>query len=76
MTPSPSRASALLAGGPGAGFDRCIYFANEESGGAATFDGMGGLSVAIFDNEAHALSWLGRFAWENAWSSGTPAGTR
>lgn len=47
------------------GFDRPIYFANEESGGSSTFDGKGGLSVAIFDNEAHGLPYLGRFPWEN-----------
>jgi hypothetical protein len=48
------------------GFDQPIYFANEESSGNATFDGRGGLTVAIFDGEAHALTWLGRFPWENA----------
>jgi hypothetical protein len=48
------------------GFDRPIYFANEEDGTPAnTFDGLGGQAVAIFDNEAHALPRLGRFAWEN-----------
>ena len=57
--------SGSLAG-PQHGFDRWIYFANEESGGALTFDGKGGQAVAVFDGEAHALSWLGRFAWENS----------
>lgn len=58
--------SGSLAG-PAEGFDRPIYFANEEDGTPAnTFDGKGGLSVAIFDNEAHALTDLGHFAWENA----------
>ncbi len=60
--------SGFLAGAA-EGFDRPIYFANEESGGSETFDGKGGLSVAIFDNngvgEAHGLPALGRFAWEN-----------
>ena len=52
--------------GPEVGFDRQIYFANEEDGTpASTFDGKGGLAVAIFDNEAHALTDLGHFAWEN-----------
>jgi Alkaline phosphatase PhoX len=51
--------------GPPHGFDRWIYFANEESNSPSTFDGQGGLSVAIFDNEAHGLPFLGRFAWEN-----------
>lgn len=49
-----------------AGFDRPIYFAGEESSGAATFDGRGGLEVAIFDNELHTLPKLGRIPWENA----------
>jgi len=47
------------------GFDRPIYFTNEEVGGADSFDGLGGLSVAIFDNELHTLPKLGRFAKEN-----------
>ena len=52
--------------GPEVGFDRQIYFANEEDGTPAnTFDGKGGLSVAVFDNEAHALTDLGHFGWEN-----------
>lgn len=57
--------SASLAG-RAEGFDRPIYLANEESSGASTFDGLGGLAVAIFDGEAHGLTALGRFAWENA----------
>jgi len=60
--------SGRLAGPP-EGFDRWIYFANEESTGSSTFEAKGGLSVAIFENggegEAHALPFLGRFAWEN-----------
>jgi len=48
-----------------AGFDRPIYLAGEESGGAGTFDGMGGLGIAIFDNELHTLPKFGRFPWEN-----------
>lgn len=48
------------------GFDRTIYFANEEEGNPAnSFDGKGGQAVAIVDNKAHALPKLGRFAWEN-----------
>jgi len=47
-----------------AGFDRPIFFAGEESGGAATFDGLGGLGIAIFDNELHTLPKFGRFPWE------------
>lgn len=48
-----------------AGFDRPIYLAGEESGGAGTFDGLGGLAIAIFDNELHTLPKFGRFPWEN-----------
>jgi hypothetical protein len=48
-----------------AGFDRPIYLTGEESGGAETFDGRGGLGVAVFDGELHTLVKMGRFAWEN-----------
>jgi len=57
--------SGSLAGPPD-GFDRWIYFANEEESTAAnSFDGKGGLSVAIVDGNAYALPKLGRFSWEN-----------
>src|SRR4029453_4107427 len=56
--------SAFLAG-PEGGFDRRIYLTNEESTGAETFDGRGGLSVAVFDNQLHTLPKLGRYAKEN-----------
>jgi muconolactone delta-isomerase len=56
--------SGFLAGRAN-GFDRRIYLTNEESGGAESFDGMGGLSVAIFDDELHTLPKLGRFNKEN-----------
>lgn len=67
--------SGFLAG-PEQGFDRYIYFANEEGGvpqvsglpgntPSPTLDPKGGLSIAIFDNEAHGLTDLGRFPWEN-----------
>jgi hypothetical protein len=57
--------SGFLAG-PANGFDRWIYLTNEEEQAAAnTFDGMGGVSVAIFDNELHTLPDLGRYAKEN-----------
>jgi secreted PhoX family phosphatase len=58
-----------------AGFDRPIYFTGEESGGSGTFDGLGGLAVAIFDNELHTLPKFGRFPWENTLAQpkkGTP----
>lgn len=64
-TPAFGRFCSGFLAGPQHGFDRYIYFANEESGAPSTFDGRGGLSVAIFDNEAHALPYLGRFPWEN-----------
>lgn len=56
--------SGALAG-PAEGLDRHIYFANEEAGGSGSFDGRGGESIAIFDNEAHALPYLGHFDREN-----------
>jgi hypothetical protein len=57
--------SATLVGPP-EGFDRWIYMPNEEEGTEAnTFDGKGGVAVAVFDNELHTLPKLGRFAWEN-----------
>ena len=64
-----ARARALLLRVPRRarhGFDRRIYLTNEEEQTAAnTFDGLGGASVAIFDNELHALPGLGRFSKEN-----------
>jgi len=49
-----------------AGFDRPIFLAGEESGAPfPTFDGKGGLAVAIFDKELHTLVKMGRYAWEN-----------
>ena len=58
--------SGSLAGPPD-GFDRWIYFTDEEEGTPAnTFDGKGGLAVAIADNALYTLPKLGRFAWENS----------
>jgi len=58
--------SGSLAG-PEEGLDRNIYLTNEEDGTpASTFDGKGGLAVAIVDNNLYTLPKLGRFAWENA----------
>src|ERR671914_635376 len=56
--------SGFLAG-PATGFDRRIYLTNEEATSPDTFDGMGGLSVAIFDNGLHTLPKLGRYSKEN-----------
>jgi len=56
--------SGFLAG-PDNGFDRPIYLTNEEENSPNTFDGKGGLSVAVFDNELHTLPKLGRYSKEN-----------
>lgn len=48
-----------------AGFDRPTYLCGEENPAPATFDGKGGLAVAIFDQELHTLPHLGRFQHEN-----------
>lgn len=62
--------SASLAG-EAEGFDRPIFFANEEEDvDPNTFDGKGGQTVAILQGdrgtwEAHALSRLGHFSKEN-----------
>lgn len=49
-----------------AGFDRPIFFANEESGPGGSFDPKGAMLWAVFDGEIHSLVKHGRFAWENA----------
>jgi hypothetical protein len=56
--------SGFLAG-RAEGFDRPIYLTNEESTSPETFDGKGGLSVAIFDSGLHTLPKLGRYSKEN-----------
>lgn len=71
-TPAFGRFCSGSLAGADEGFDRPIYFANEEASGTnrngvtTSFDGRGGLSVAIFDNEAHTLPKLGRFSKENS----------
>jgi hypothetical protein len=69
-TPAFSRWCSAFLATSRVGFDRPIFFANEETGPAAsgptaTFDPKGSQSVAIFDNQAHALSKLGHFPKEN-----------
>jgi hypothetical protein len=64
-TPGFARFCSGYLAGPKNGFDRHIYLANEEELSPITFDGMGGLSVAIYDNEAHTLPKLGRYSKEN-----------
>ncbi|MCI0668190.1 MAG: hypothetical protein L0Y43_09065, partial [Methylococcaceae bacterium] len=64
-TPGFGRFCSGALVGPREGFSTHIYFPNEESTGVTTFDGKGGLAVAVIDNAAYALPKLGRFAWEN-----------
>lgn len=64
-TPAFSRLCSASLAGTKEGFDRPIYFAGEESSGSGTFDGRGGQAIAFFDNEAHTIPKLGRFAYEN-----------
>ena len=49
-----------------AGFDRPIYICGEENPAPATFDGQGGLAIAIIDRKAYTLPHLGHFQHENA----------
>jgi hypothetical protein len=69
-TPAFSRWCSAFLATSRVGFDRPIFMANEEtgppsSGPTQTFDPKGSQSVAIFDNQAHALSKLGHFPKEN-----------
>lgn len=52
--------------GSAEGFDRPIYLTNEEELSPNTFDGQGGLSVAIYDGQLHTLPDLGRASKENS----------
>ena len=56
--------SATLAGSE-EGFDRPIYLLGEENRSPSTFDGRGGLAVAVVDGKLHTLPHLGRFEHEN-----------
>ena len=47
------------------GFDEPIFLTNEETDAEGSFDGRGGQTVAVFDDEAHVLSALGHFSKEN-----------
>ena len=69
-TPAFGRFCSAFLAGRRVGFDRPIFFANEEAGpetGLPTpsFDAKGSQSVAIFNQQAHALSKLGHFPREN-----------
>jgi len=65
-TPAFARFCSASLSWQEAGFDRPIFFSGEESNSPATFDGKGGLAVAVFDRELHTLPKLGRFPWENS----------
>ncbi len=65
-TPSFSRFCSASLAGRDEGFDRCDLPRERGVRRPATFDGKGGVTVAIFDNEAHGVPALGHFAWENA----------
>ena len=47
------------------GFTLPIYFAGEEDDSSTAFNPDGGQAVAIYNNEAHVLPKLGKFAFEN-----------
>jgi hypothetical protein len=75
-TPAFSRWCSAFLAGRRVGFDRPIFFANEEQQPEArpsegpqpptrSFSPKGSQSVAIFEDEAHALSKLGHFPREN-----------
>ena len=72
-TPAFSRWCSAFLADFRVGFDRPIFFANEETGpptgspggNTASFNPKGSQSVAIFNNQAHALSKLGHFPKEN-----------
>ena len=48
-----------------AGFDRPIYFCGEENPAPVTFDGKGGLALAVIDRTLYTLPHLGHFQHEN-----------
>ena len=75
-TPAFVRFCSGSLAGVNEGFDRWIYLTNEESSGSATFDGMGGLTVAIIDNKAFGLPDLGRFPWEQTMAKPHPKGNQ
>ncbi len=72
-TPGFGRFCSATLVGAAEGMDRNIFLTNEESAGASpdyeagfTFDKRGGSTVAVFDNQAHALPRLGHFPKENS----------
>jgi hypothetical protein len=65
-TPGFGRFCSAFLGTSAEGFDRPIFFSNEEADPPRTFDPKGASTVAVFDNEAHVLPKLGHFAKENS----------
>jgi serralysin len=65
-TPGFGRFCSAFLGTFKDGFDRRIFFTNEEADPPRTFDPKGASTVAVFDNEAHVLPRLGHFAKENS----------
>jgi Bacterial protein of unknown function (DUF839) len=65
-TPGFGRFCSAFLGTSAQGFDRPIFFSNEEADPPRTFDPKGSSTVAVFDNEAHVLPKLGHFAKENS----------
>jgi hypothetical protein len=65
-TPGFGRFCSAFLGTSATGFDRPIFFTNEEADAPRTFDPKGASTVAVFNNEAHVLPKLGHFAKENS----------
>lgn len=65
FTPAFSRFCSATLAGAAEGFDRPIYLTNEENDATDTFDRKGGVTVAVYDNQAHVLPGLGHFSKEN-----------
>lgn len=60
-----SRFCSGALGTPADGFTQPIYFAGEEDDSSTAFSPDGGQAVAVYDNQAHVLPKLGKFAFEN-----------
>jgi hypothetical protein len=57
-----------------AGFDKAIYFCGEENPAPGTFDGKGGLAMALIDRKLYTLPHLGHFQHENTPARPDPDG--
>lgn len=62
---TPTLFSSSSLSGPEVGFDRPVYLTGEESNGADSGDGLGGLGFAFAEGRAYALPGLGRYRKEN-----------